>query len=193
MFAKTYRVHKIFTNGGGIICRDKMLQDTQLIILVCVLLVFDGIVVTIWISTDPLERQLKNVSLDLSSSDRSVLFQNQVEVCVSHNKRVWLSILYIYKGLLLLVGVYMAWETRHIKIPALNDSQYIGASVYCVVITSGIVATLTNMLPERITLIYVIKSLLILTSTTSTLCLLFLPKVNDIWVRGNNFFCTCEI
>jgi gamma-aminobutyric acid type B receptor len=34
--------------------------------------------------------------------------------------------LYAYKGLLLLFGVYMAWETRNVKIPALNDSQYIG-------------------------------------------------------------------
>lgn len=50
----------------------------------------------------------------------------QVEVCRSAHTQGWLGALYVYKGLLLLVGVYMAWETRHVKIPALNDSQYIG-------------------------------------------------------------------
>lgn len=36
----------------------------------------------------------------------------QVEVCRSQHTNGWLSALYVYKGLLLVVGVYMAWETR---------------------------------------------------------------------------------
>ena len=30
-------------------------------------------------------------------------------------------------------GIFLAWETRHVSIPALNDSKYIGMSVYNVV------------------------------------------------------------
>lgn len=106
---------------------------------------------------------------------------NQVEVCRSQHTQTWLGALYAYKGLLLVVGVYMAWETRHVKIPALNDSQYIGVSVYLVVITSAIVVVLANLISERVTLAYVTIAALILSSTTATLCLLFLPKVHDIW------------
>lgn len=40
----------------------------------------------------------------------------QVEVCRSQHTQTWLGSLYIYKGLLLVVGVYMAWETRHVKV-----------------------------------------------------------------------------
>jgi len=36
----------------------------------------------------------------------------QVEVCRSQHTNGWLGALYVYKGLLLVVGVYMAWETR---------------------------------------------------------------------------------
>jgi hypothetical protein len=36
----------------------------------------------------------------------------QVEVCRSQYTHGWLGFLYGYKGLLLIVGVYMAWETR---------------------------------------------------------------------------------
>lgn len=78
----------------------------------------------------------------------------------------------------------MAWETRHVKISALNDAQYIGVSVYMVVITSAIVVVLANLISERVTLAFITISLLILLSTTASLCLLFLPKINDIWVRG---------
>lgn len=78
----------------------------------------------------------------------------------------------------------MAWETRHVKIPALNDSQYIGVSVYSVVITSGIVVVLANLISERVTLAFITITALILTSTTATLCLLFIPKLHDIWARS---------
>lgn len=108
----------------------------------------------------------------------------QVEVCRSQHTQTWLGVLYAYKGLLLVVGVYMAWETRHVKIPALNDSQYIGVSVYSVVITSAIVVVLANLISERVTLAFITITALILTSTTATLCLLFIPKLHDIWARS---------
>lgn len=105
-------------------------------------------------------------------------------MCRSHHTQSWLGALYAYKGLLLIVGVYMAWETRHVKIPALNDSQYIGVSVYSVVITSAIVVVLANLIADQVTLAFVTITALILTSTTATLSLLFVPKINGIWGNG---------
>lgn len=83
----------------------------------------------------------------------------------------------------------MAWETRHVQISALNDSQYIGVSVYSVVITSAIVVVLANLIAERVTLAFITITALILISTTATLCLLFLPKMNDIWGKGKYSIC----
>lgn len=79
MFAKTYRVHRIFTHSGGGVCKDKMLRDTQLISLVCALLLLDGLVVTLWVIADPMERHLSNLTLEISSTDRSVVYQPQVK------------------------------------------------------------------------------------------------------------------
>ncbi|XP_054744804.1 uncharacterized protein LOC129249163 [Anastrepha obliqua] len=183
MFAKTYRVHRIFTRTGSVF-KDKMLQDAQLIMLVCTLLVVDALLVTLWVFVDPMERHLHNLTLEISSIDRSVVYQPQVEVCRSQYTQGWLGVLYAYKGLLLIVGVYMAWETRHVTIPALNDSQYIGVSVYLVVITSAIVVVLANLISERVTLAFITITSLILASTTATLCLSFIPKLNDIWGRN---------
>ncbi|KAM0735729.1 Gamma-aminobutyric acid type B receptor subunit 2 [Formica fusca] len=180
MFTKTYRVHRIFTRSRSGVVKNKLLQDTQLIFLICMLLVIDVVVVTLWVILDPMQRHLQNLTLEISSQDRGVVYQPQVEVCRSQHTNGWLSALYVYKGLLLVVGVYMAWETRHVKIPALNDSQYIGMSVYFVVITSSIVVVLANLMPDRATLAFVTITALILASTTATLALLFLPQLANI-------------
>lgn len=79
MFAKTYRVHRIFTRTGSVF-KDKMLQDIQLILLVCGLLLVDALLVTLWVVTDPMERHLQNLTLEISAIDRSVVYQPQVTV-----------------------------------------------------------------------------------------------------------------
>ena len=33
---------------------------------------------------------------------------------------------YCYKGFLLIFGLFLAWETRNVKVAVLNDSKYIG-------------------------------------------------------------------
>lgn len=76
----------------------------------------------------------------------------------------------------------MAWETRHIKVQALNDSQYIGICVYSAVF-SAIITVLTSFISEYVILSYVAKTLSILTSTTLTLFLLFLPKLKSVFGR----------
>ncbi|XP_043276571.1 gamma-aminobutyric acid type B receptor subunit 2 isoform X2 [Venturia canescens] len=180
MFTKTYRVHRIFIRSRSGVVKNKLLQDTQLISLIFVLLLIDCLVVTLWVTLDPMQRDLRNLTLEISAQDRAVIYQPQVEVCRSQHTNGWLAALYAYKGLLLIVGVYMAWETRHVKIPALNDSQYIGMSVYSVVITSGIVVVLANLMSDRATLAFVTITALILASTTATLALLFLPQLAHI-------------
>ena len=47
-----------------------------------------------------------------------------------------MAVLFAYKGILLLFGLFLAWETRNVTIPALNDSKYIRMSVYNVVVLS---------------------------------------------------------
>lgn len=89
----------------------------------------------------------------------------------------WLGSFYAFKGFLLIFGVYMAWETRNVKIPALNDSQYIGMNVYNVVTMTITVVVMSNILSKSPTLSYIIESTILLVSTTVTLCLLFVPKV----------------
>jgi len=102
MFAKTYRVHRIFTHSWGGICRDKMLRDTKLISMVCCLLLVDALVVTFWTVSDPMERHLRNLTLEISLTDRSVVYQPQVCVKLKYC-RPWWQLLACRRLLLLVV------------------------------------------------------------------------------------------
>lgn len=131
-----------------------------------------------------------------------VLVIPENEYCQSEHMTIFVSIIYAYKGLLLVgaytciynmilymkvsqfmfsslqvFGAFLAWETRHVSIPALNDSKHIGFSVYNVFITCIAGAAISLVLSDRKDLVFVLLSFFIIFCTTATLCLVFVPKV----------------
>lgn len=75
-------------------------------------------------------------------------------------------------------GAFLAWETRHVSIPALNDSKHIGLSVYNVVIMCVMGAAIAIVLSDRKDASFILISVFIIFCTTATLCLVFVPKVS---------------
>ena len=71
----------------------------------------------------------------------------------------------------------MAWETRQVQIPALNDSKYVGISVYNVTIMCVLGAAVSFVLSEERTASFIIISAFIIFCSTGTLSLVFVPKV----------------
>ncbi|WAQ99650.1 GABR2-like protein, partial [Mya arenaria] len=177
MFTKTYRVHQIFTRANRGLIKSKLLRDQQLLCIVGALLLLDSLVLLVWAVTDPMQKHVTDLNTEAAENDEDLLYISQLTTCRSNHLDKWTGALYAYKGLLLIFGLYMAWETRHVKIPALNDSRYIGMNVYNVVIMSVLVVTLSNILSHQPTLAYVMESSFMLISTTTTLCLLFVPKI----------------
>ena len=86
------------------------------------------------------------------------------------------------QGLLLLFGMFMAWETRNVQIAALNDSRYIGMNIYNFLISSVAVVVLSHVLTDKPTLSYVLIAMLINVSTSVMLVLLFVPKVRQFYI-----------
>ena len=64
------------------------------------------------------------------------------------------------------------------KIPALNDSRYVGMSVYNVVILSVVGVPAALMIEHAQNATFALTAVFILFCTTVTLCLVFVPKVN---------------
>lgn len=78
MFAKTYRINKIFTQSNTAVVKDKLLRDKQLITLILTLLLIDAIIISLWVVIDPMKRYLYDLPLDVSSRSRGVVYQPQV-------------------------------------------------------------------------------------------------------------------
>ncbi len=80
-----------------------------------------------------------------------------------------------------LFGCFLAWETRNVSIPALNDSKYIGMSVYNVGIMCIIGAAVSFLTRDQPNVQFCIVALVIIFCSTITLCLVFVPKVSSVW------------
>ncbi|XP_033112955.1 gamma-aminobutyric acid type B receptor subunit 2-like isoform X2 [Anneissia japonica] len=186
MFVKTYRVYHIVTHatsrGFG---KRIMLRESILFAMVGGLLALDLLVFIMWGIFDPMYRHVTRTPSQVSE-DETIAYTFCVESCSSKHSQIWLGIVYTYKGLLLLFGVFLAWETRKVKIPALNDSNYIALSVYNVVMLSVIAVAVSSLVkqPQLVTITFTLVTGCLLTTATATLALLFIPKV--IAVRSNH-------
>ena len=78
------------------------------------------------------------------------------------------------------VGSHFAWATRNVHISALNDSTYVGMSLYNVVLLSTTTAVVGYFLRDQHERSYILTSIFILLCVTITLCLVFVPKVLEV-------------
>ena len=74
-------------------------------------------------------------------------------------------------------GVFLAFETRKVKISSLNESRFIGMSVYGAVIVSVALTPIGFLLEDFPDAQYAILGLMILASITIILILVFVTKV----------------
>ena len=77
----------------------------------------------------------------------------------------------------MLAGLFLAFETRRVKIKPLNDSRFIIMSVYGIVIVSIVLAPIGFLLNRYPNVQYGIIGIVILLSTSLILGLVFVTKV----------------
>lgn len=109
-----------------------------------------------------------------------VLIIQENEYCQSKHISIFFGVIYAYKGLLLVFGAFLAWETRNVSIPALNDSKHVGLSVYNVTMMCIMGAAIALIISDRKDAVFILISVFILFCTTATLCLVFMPKVRQL-------------
>jgi len=179
MFSKTWRVHSIFTN---VQLNKKVMRDSQLFLVVAVLLGLDITIMTTWQLADPFYREVQSLkpyaATDKDDTEFIVIPKN--ENCKSNKMTIFVGVIYAYKGLLLLFGAFLAWETRNVQIPALNDSKYVGMSVYNVTIMCVLGVAISSVLYEQQNASFLLISVFIIFCTTGTLCLVFVPKLIEL-------------
>ncbi|PFX29247.1 Gamma-aminobutyric acid type B receptor subunit 2 [Stylophora pistillata] len=157
----------------------QVIQDYQLIIVVILLLMIDACILSTWQILDPMHTTSKTFPRMIDQDADIALYPYQT-LCTSKYESLWTGLLYGYKGFLLLFCTYLAWETRKVHIPALNDSKQIGFAVYNVFIPCVIIIPILNLLSNRSDAVYLLSTLLCIFCTTITQCLIFVPKISTM-------------
>ncbi|XP_050409658.2 gamma-aminobutyric acid type B receptor subunit 2 [Patella vulgata] len=174
LFSKTWRVHILFRETS---LKKKCIKDYQLIGMLLALTLVDLCILGPWTIFHPLHKEeIKIKSEADSDSDNVVTF---IYTACKHRYDIyWYASEYIYKGLLLVFGVFLAWETRMVSIPALNDSKLIGFCVYNIVVVCAFGVPVAHVLSiQQTTLMFVLTSVFTIFCTTLVLCILFIPKL----------------
>ncbi|KAJ8044809.1 Gamma-aminobutyric acid type B receptor subunit 1 [Holothuria leucospilota] len=109
-----------------------------------------------------------------------VILQPYIQYCTSDHQQYWLGTLYSYKALLLIFGVFLAWETRKVSIPALNDSKLIGLCVYNVVLLSAIGVGVSLVLTTDPSVSFMFTSVIQIFGTSMILIIIFIPKIVSV-------------
>ncbi|KAL3886210.1 hypothetical protein ACJMK2_026219 [Sinanodonta woodiana] len=186
IFAKTWRVHRIFkraTKGSMII------TDQRLLMLLGLALIVDAIILTAWQVFDPLLYRSIEVNVTIQSKPNEIettITSFIIYECRSTYGGIWLCVVLLWKLLLLTVGLYLAWQTREIAIPQMNDSAtttaniFLTVSLFCV---TGMVLSYLQELPDA----RVIVSIVCISAYTVVIQMShFCPKVYFWWKKPDN-------
>lgn len=88
------------------------------------------------------------------------------------------GVVYGYKGLVLVFGLFLAYETRSIKVKQINDSRYVGMSIYNVVVLCLITCPVTMVIASQQDASYAFVALAIIFCCFLSMALIFVPKVS---------------
>uniref|UniRef100_A0AAQ6IDC6 Gamma-aminobutyric acid (GABA) B receptor, 1b n=1 Tax=Anabas testudineus TaxID=64144 RepID=A0AAQ6IDC6_ANATE len=199
MFTKIWWVHTVFTKKDEKKDKRKHLEPWKLYATVCVLLGIDILSLMIWQIVDPLHITVEKFTREAPKGDLDVLIQPLLEHCSSEKMNTWLGewntnhvlqhcsvtcVVYGYKGLLLLLGIFLAYETKSISTEKINDHRAVGMAIYNVAVLCMITAPVTMILSSQQDASFAFASLAIVFSVYITLVVLFVPKMRRLITRG---------
>uniref|UniRef100_W5KWH6 Gamma-aminobutyric acid type B receptor subunit 1 n=1 Tax=Astyanax mexicanus TaxID=7994 RepID=W5KWH6_ASTMX len=184
MFTKIWWVHTVFTKKDEKKDKRKHLEPWKLYATVGVLLVIDVLSLMIWQIVDPLHITVEKFTREAPKGDQDVLIEPLLEHCSSEKMNTWLGVVYGYKGLLLLLGIFLAYETKSVSTEKINDHRAVGMAIYNVSVLCMITAPVTMILSSKQDASFAFASLAIVFSVYITLVVLFVPKMRRLITRG---------
>ncbi|XP_015601809.1 gamma-aminobutyric acid type B receptor subunit 1 isoform X2 [Cephus cinctus] len=192
MFSKVWRVHrlttktkadqaKLFMAKQKVSSIQKKIQPWKLYTMVSALLAIDVVILGAWQGLDPLQRTIEMFPLEAPmTGDDDARIRPELEHCESEHNNVWLGLIYGYKSVILVFGLFLAYETRSIKVKQINDSRYVGMSIYNVVVLCVITAPVTMVIASQQDASFAFVALAIIFCCFLSMALIFVPKVIEV-------------
>lgn len=88
------------------------------------------------------------------------------------------GVIYGFKGLILVFGLFLAYETRSIKVKQINDSRYVGMSIYNIAVLCLITAPVAMVIASQQDASFVFVALAVIFCCFLSMLLIFVPKVS---------------
>ncbi|XP_038053709.1 gamma-aminobutyric acid type B receptor subunit 2-like [Patiria miniata] len=183
MFTKMWRVYSIVIANKT---KRKVIKDYYLFGIIAVLLLADLAILIPWQIIDPIQIKENRVPIPQTEDDltrhekREKLYVN----CTSNNNTIWTLVIIIYKAFVVVFGAFLAWSTRNVKVSGLNDSYYVGLSIYNTVICCMVAVSLSFLNTSSIVVTFALVSGFLLLCITISLCMLFFPKVIAVYRKN---------
>ncbi|XP_033643371.1 gamma-aminobutyric acid type B receptor subunit 2-like [Asterias rubens] len=185
LFMKTFRVHHIYTSAMKLRKSRATITDSKLMSAIGLFVVVDAIIFGLWMYLDPVvlvqdELQRRTINKAKEIYDSQIFYY-----CTSKDEIYYSIAIFVYKGALLIFGIFLAWSTRNVRIAQLNDSKYIALSVYAVGLTCVLTVPVAFFSHGQgdIDFVYAFVCGALLFANTIMLCLVFIPKF--ISLRNN--------
>ncbi|EDV21425.1 uncharacterized protein TRIADDRAFT_60050 [Trichoplax adhaerens] len=175
---KTWRIYKIFTNVAKL---KLIIKDLQLIIRLGQLLLVDILILILWNIIDPISTN--DVDVGVKIHNHKEIIRDRIQVCTSTNSIVWLIAILAYKSAMLLFGVSLAWRTRKVSIETLNDSRSLVLTIYNIFVLSFTGVTVGMVSNNTYDIGFALKAAFIILCTTSSICLVFIPKLLQVRIN----------
>uniref|UniRef100_A0A915EEN6 G-protein coupled receptors family 3 profile domain-containing protein n=1 Tax=Ditylenchus dipsaci TaxID=166011 RepID=A0A915EEN6_9BILA len=161
------------------------------------LFLVDFVIIAFWLAIDPLQRTEQTFHLQgicekfllflailgaPAGTDEDVMLLPILELCQSSRQEVWIVLVLGYKGLLLVFGLFLAYESRHLKLRYVNDSRFVHLTICNVSVLSLIIGPIvTFFLRHQANAFFGFVSATVLLCTYIGLGLMFLPKIIYIY------------
>ncbi|CEO95958.1 unnamed protein product (mitochondrion) [Plasmodiophora brassicae] len=183
LFSKTYRVSAIFGTSGDGVGKVVKIKNSTLLLYVGALIAIDAVIILVWFTADPLQLLVVNLpAVPDPNNPLDYILKASVRTCSSAHMGTVLLGVYGYKGFLILLGSFLAFRTRHVNIPALNDSKQIGIAIYTTgLICCIVIPVLSFIQVDQPDATFLMSSAAIVFLAVSTLATLFVPKIVAVY------------
>jgi len=176
MFWKVWQSYVLSTRNSPPFGRT----NRQVFVTVGSFCLIDVIILTIWKLHEPMDRttvKIKEQSGPELNMGDDIIVELKIEYCQANF--YWYYLIFCYKGLLLVFGLFLAYETRSVKLRQLNDSKLVGMCIYNVAIMCFITGpvSLVNLMRQQANYHFLFISITIIFCCSLSMILIFIPKV----------------
>ncbi|KAH9508640.1 hypothetical protein Btru_049494 [Bulinus truncatus] len=160
--------------GADIAC--VFLKDGSLFLIVVTLVIVNSSILIGWAVASPQYPTLVNISTTPPDHNNDVEYINQYQRCDSKYRIHFMFIILAIQGIVILFGTFLAFQTRKVTCPELNDSRWIALCIYNVVVLCPIGVVVVIATVDKPEVNYALEASMTILVTSMTECLIFVPK-----------------